>query len=184
MLSTLNPTMQAMNTLISIRDARADERDAIRQLTEAAYAEYADIMPPAAWDGLRGAVDAGLDGEPNADRIVAERNGVIVGSVMLCPPTKAAYGGALDETEWPEIRLLAVDRAIRGQGVAKMLIAECEQRTRAAGATAIGLHTSASLRAAIHIYEQLGYNRVPAYDFQPPGAELVMAYRKRLKHEG
>lgn len=172
-----------MSAPFHIRDAQPDDRAAIRELTLAAYAEYANVMTESAWAGLRTAIENGLNGEPNAERIVAEREGVVIGSVLLCPPAKGAYNGALDETEWPEIRLLAVDQDVRGQGVAKALVAECERRTRESGLRAIGLHTSASLRAAIRLYEQLGYKRVPAYDFQPDGAELVTAYRKTLNAE-
>lgn len=164
----------------AIRDARPDERAAIQELTLAAYAEYAQVMAPQAWAGLRNAVLTGLNGEPDAARIVAELDGALVGSVLLCPPTIGAYGGAVARIDWPEIRLLAVAPSARGHGVGRALILECEQRGRASGARAIGLHTSRSLKIAIHLYEQLGYTRVPEYDFQPPGAEVVTAYRKEL----
>ncbi len=57
---------------------------------------------------------------------------------------------------------------------------ECIERARRAGATELGLHTSDSLRVAIHLYERLGFVRAPEYDFQPPGAEVVKAYRLPL----
>jgi ribosomal protein S18 acetylase RimI-like enzyme len=54
------------------------------------------------------------------------------------------------------------------------------RRAKQAGASRIGLHTSDSLRAAIHIYERKGFLRAPELDFQPEGAELVMAYYRDL----
>jgi ribosomal protein S18 acetylase RimI-like enzyme len=60
------------------------------------------------------------------------------------------------------------------------LVRECVRRARRAGARELGLHTSASMRAAIHMYERMGFRRAPAFDFQPPGAELVTAYRLDL----
>jgi hypothetical protein len=36
------------------------------------------------------------------------------------------------------------------------------------------------MRAAVRMYERLGFVRVPEHDFQPEGAELVTAYRLRL----
>jgi hypothetical protein len=36
------------------------------------------------------------------------------------------------------------------------------------------------MQAAIRLYEQMGFVRFPEYDFQPEGAELVMAYRLNL----
>ena len=39
-----------------VRDARPDDRDAIRNLTLDAYAEYGEIMEPDSWAGLSAAV--------------------------------------------------------------------------------------------------------------------------------
>ena len=166
--------------LLHIRDAHADEHAAIRALTLAAYAEYAPIMTPTAWAALQQAVLAGLDAEGAVERIVAEQNGALLGSVMLYSPTANAYGTAVAQAGWPELRLLAVAPAARGQGVGRALVEECMRRARRAGASALGLHTSESLRAAIHMYEGMGFVRAPEGDFQPSGAELVMAYRLML----
>jgi predicted N-acetyltransferase YhbS len=163
-----------------IRDARPEERAAIRELTQAAYAEFAAIMAPSAWAGLWQAVDAGLDAEGDVERIVAERDGALIGSVMLYSPAASAYGDAVAAASWPELRLLAVAQAARGQGVGTALVEECMRRARRAGAQALGLHTSESLRAGIRMYERLGFVRAPEGDFQPSGAELVMAYRVTL----
>jgi ribosomal protein S18 acetylase RimI-like enzyme len=165
---------------LQIRDAREDERPAIRELTLAAYAEFADIMAPTAWTGLERAVRNALDSDGPAERIVAEREGRLLGSVMLYPPAVDAYGGEVAKASWPELRLLAVDPAIRGQGIGQALVDECVRRARASGASELGLHTSESLRAAIRMYERMGFERVPEFDFQPEGAELVTAYRLDL----
>jgi ribosomal protein S18 acetylase RimI-like enzyme len=57
---------------------------------------------------------------------------------------------------------------------------ECVRRARRAGADALGLHTSRSMRAAIRLYERMGFVRAPERDFRPEGAELVEAYRLPL----
>ena len=62
----------------------------------------------------------------------------------------------------------------------RALAEECVRRVAQSGARRIGLHTSESLRAAIHLYEGMGFVRAPAHDFQPDGAELVMAYYRDL----
>jgi ribosomal protein S18 acetylase RimI-like enzyme len=164
----------------SIRDARADEREAIRALTLAAYAEYATIMAPSAWDGLRQALLSGLVAEGAVDRIVAVQDGALLGSVMLYSPSANAYGDEVGGAALPELRLLAVAAAARGQGVGTALVQECVRRAQHTGASALGLHTSESLQAAIRMYERLGFVRAPEDDFQPSGAELVMAYRLPL----
>ena len=173
----------AARNQVYIRDARADERAAIRSLTLAAYAAYATVMAPTAWQALEQALLTTLLADMTAERIVAEQAGVLVGSVLLCPPTAQAYGGAVAQADWPEIRLLAVAPAARGQGLGQALMEECIRRARQAGATSIGLHTSDSLRVAVRMYERMGFVRNPAYDFQPDGAELVKAYRLSLVDE-
>jgi GNAT superfamily N-acetyltransferase len=169
---------------LRIRDARADERAAIRELTLGAYAEFAPIMTPTAWAALRQALLAGLEAEGAVERIVAEQDGALVGSVLLYSPTTNAYGNAAAApADWPELRLLAVTPAARGQGVGRALVEECMRRARRAGAIALGLHTSESLLAAIRMYERMGFVRAPEGDFQPSGAELVMAYRLMLDRD-
>jgi GNAT superfamily N-acetyltransferase len=170
-----------MSTLsFVIRDARRDERNAIRDLTLRAYAEYGRIMDPLTWAGLDGAVHAALDGDAPAERIVADDHGTLIGSVMLYPAATKAYGDMLAELSWPEVRLVAVAPEARGRGVARALMEECLRRARKSGAKAIGLHTSRSMQAAMQMYERMGFVRVPEYDHQPPGTELVEAYRLDL----
>jgi GNAT superfamily N-acetyltransferase len=165
---------------VSVRDAREDERDAIRALTLRAYAEYATVMAPEAWAGLERAVLTALASEERVERIVAERGGALVGSVLLYPPAADAYGGAVRRASWPELRLLAVAPEARGHGVGRALVDECVRRARRAGAAELGLHTSASMRVAMRMYERMGFVRAPEHDFRPDGAELVTAYRLPL----
>lgn len=165
---------------VVVRDARPEERGAVRELTLRAYAEHAAVMAPAAWAGLDAAVRAALDGRGGESRIVAERDGALLGSVMLFPPAADAYGGAAGEVGWPVLRLLAVDPEARGEGIGQALVEECVRRARRMGAAELGLHSSASLRAAIRMYERMGFARAPEHDFRPEGAELVMGFRLAL----
>lgn len=168
---------------VVVRDARDDERDAVRALTLRAYAEYAAVMTPRAWAGLEGAVRAALDAWAPAERLVAEHEARLVGCVALYPPAADAYVGLARPAAWPELRMLAVAPEARGLGVGQRLVDECVRRARRMGATAIGLHTSASMQAAIRMYERMGFTRVPEHDFQPEGGELVTAYRLPLAPE-
>lgn len=162
---------------VRVRDARPDERAAVRALTSAAYAEYARVMAPSAWAGLEAAVARALADPAPAEQIVAERGGALLGSVLLYPPAADAYGGLTGGAPWPEVRLLAVSPDARGLGVGRRLMDECVRRARVAGAPALGLHSSRSMRAAIGLYGRMGFVRAPEHDFHPPGAEVVEAYR-------
>lgn len=167
-----------------IRSARATERDRVREVTLAAYEEYAAILPEPLWLGYRQHLLATLDAEGPADHIVAEHEGVIVGSVLLFPLAANAYGGAAAGGGCPEVRLLAVLPAARGRGVGSALMRECVRRARIAGAAALGLHTTDMMRAAMRIYERMGFARVPELDFSPAQGMLIKGYRLNLLGSG
>jgi len=163
-----------------VRDARRADRDAIRALTLSAYSEYAHVMEPDAWAGLSAAVKAALDSSDPMERIVADDDGTLIGSVLLYPASARAYGDLASVANDPELRLLAVALDARGRGVGRALVDECVRRAREAGASALGLHTSKSMAAAIQLYQRMGFERAPELDFQPPGAEVVWGFRLKL----
>src|SRR5262250_248613 len=162
---------------VVIRDMRHDELDAVRRVTLAAYGEYAAIMPEPLWLGYRRQLLATLETGDPIERIVAEREGSIVGSVLLFPPATDAYGGAAASVDYPEVRLLAVVPEARGHGIGVALMEECARRARRAGAAALGLHTTDLMRAAVRMYERLGYVRTPQHDFVPAQGILIKGYR-------
>lgn len=153
---------------------------AYEQPTLAAYAPFAEVMAPSAWAGLHGALQSALATASPHEQIVAEQGGRLVGSVLLFPAAGGDTGGSGGRMIWPELRLLAVAPEARGQGIGAALVRACIERARAAGAPALGLYTSASMRSAIVLYERLGFTRVPEYDLQPPGAGLITAYHFAL----
>lgn len=167
-------------TNLQIRNAREDDRDAIRNVTLAAYEEYAPAIPEPFWLAYRRHLLATLDTEGSEDRIVAERGGVVVGSVLLYPPAAGAYGPAGENGPWPEVRLLAVLPEARGHGVGSALMRECVRRAREMGAPALGLHTTDMMRAAIRMYERMGFARAPETDFEPGGGIVVKGFRLDL----
>ncbi len=162
---------------VLLRSIGKGEMAAVRQLTLAAYQQYANIMKPGAWSGLSKALETAFEVANTAEILVAEQAGVIIGSVMLFPPALDSYNDQKTVSNIPELRLLAVAEAGRGHGVGKALVRGCIERARNSGAVALGLHTSDSMNVAIHLYESMGFVRVPEHDFQPPGAELVKAYQ-------
>ena len=166
---------------IVVRDAGVDDSDAIRELTLAAYGQYSDRMAASAWAALLSAVHAALSTDIHAQRIVAEQDGSILGSVLLFPQSEDAYPGLPAHAQRPEIRLLAVAPEARGLGIARRLVDECIRRAKVSGAEAIGLHTSISMREAIQLYKTLGFRRDAANDIVLDGAELVESYQLDLK---
>ncbi|MBA2681380.1 MAG: GNAT family N-acetyltransferase [Ktedonobacteraceae bacterium] len=162
---------------ISLRDAREGDREAMRTVTLAAYEQYAKVIPPAFWDDYRKNIIETIEEGP-AQRIVAEYAGRVVGSVLLYPPAQSAYGESAEkEAAVPEMRLLAVDPAMRGHGIGNALTWECVERARQMGAPALGLHTADIMQTAMQMYERMGFVRVPELDFHPTENTTIKGYR-------
>ena len=167
-----------------IRDARPSDRQAIRDVTLAAYQEYAAHMP-GFWDGYRRNIIATLDDIGSAEQLVADEDGAIVGTVLLYPPRRVQVSRTDSlEMPWPEVRLLAVAPARRGRGIGAALMQECVRRARKSGARALSLHTTDLMQTAQRMYERMGFVRFPELDFHPAPGVTVKGYRLELERAG
>jgi GNAT superfamily N-acetyltransferase len=168
-------------TELQIRDARADDQDAIRDVTIAAYQEYAAVMQ-AHWENYRHSILATLEDVKPAEQIVAEQGGTLVGTVLLFPAgtVLTTPDGASVTLTWPEIRLLAVAPATRGHGIGATLVRECLRRGRQAGCAAVTLHTTDMMQVAMSMYERMGFVRAPELDFVPAPGITIKGYRYRF----
>ena len=166
-----------MTTAVAIRDAAAD-RGAIREVTLAAYAEYAAAMPPPYWDAYRDNILKTLAAPAPAEEIVAVDAVGVIGAVLLDPADAAIFteGHGLPPMRWPEVRLLAVPPAARGRGVGEALMGECVARARRAGADRLALHTIPMMAAAVRLYSRMGFVPAPELDFSPAPGFTVKGY--------
>ncbi|MGH2721533.1 MAG: GNAT family N-acetyltransferase [Actinomycetota bacterium] len=161
-----------------LRDAREEELDAASALMRAAYAPLFEDVPPE----HREVVDGYLEdiGDVwsrlrDAELIVAEEDGRLVGAVTFFPDGPSAENGGWPQG-WAGIRLLAVLPEARRRGIGWALTEECLRRARATGAAAMGLHTTEFMAVAKAMYERMGFERVPEYDFHPDSGTHVLAY--------
>jgi GNAT superfamily N-acetyltransferase len=170
----------AMGT-VGIREARPGDHDGIRDVTLAAYAEYAPRMPRH-WEDYRRNILATLGDPTPATQIVAEQGGAIVGAVLLYPTgiVRADAGPDRPPRSWPEVRLLAVVPAARGRGVGAGLMQECVRRARGWGAPALVLHTTPMMGAAVRLYERLGFVAASELDVEVAPGLTVTGYRLDL----
>jgi predicted N-acetyltransferase YhbS len=150
-----------------VREANRSDHQAIREVIAAAYRQYAPVLPPVVFDGyLADLLD--LDSRADDSRLlVAERAGRVVGTVTFFED--AAREGLGWPSGWAGLRALAVDPAARGLGIGRMLMEACRDRARAAGAKVLCLHTASFMAAAVAIYQDMGFQRAPAFDFSPTG---------------
>ena len=95
---------------------------------------------------------------------------------MARPGTRYASVAQPDEVE---IRILVVDQAARGRGIADRLMAACESLARDEGFAAVVLCTEPDMYAAQRLYQRRGYVRQPGRD-RSIGRTLLLAYRLSL----
>ena len=157
---------------ITVRRAEPAEADLVGALTERVYRtggfgsdDYAKVLR----DGRSRVRDAIV--------LVAAVDGAIAGTVTLAlPGSPLAH---LSQAGEAEIRMLAVDQAARGLGLASRLMAACETQARDEGLIAVILCTETGMHAAQRLYERRGYRRDPARDWQIRDVRLL-AYRLTL----
>ena len=90
---------------------------------------------------------------PMHQLIVGEEAGRIVATAQLTILAGLSRGGAKRAL----VEAVRVAADLRSQGIGEALMAECEARSRAAGATIIQLTTDKSRVRAHAFYERLGY---------------------------
>jgi predicted N-acetyltransferase YhbS len=166
---------------LTVRGAGPGDRDAIQAVTLAAYQEYTATIG-AHWTGYRQNILAALAAAAPGTQIVALDDDRVVGSVLLYPAGTAIQkpGGTTVTLTWPEVRLLAVAPSARGRGVGAALMTECIQRARTAAATALTLHTTDLMQAAMRLYERLGFERAQELDLEPAPGIVAKGYRLDL----
>ena len=166
---------------LTVRGAGPDDRDAIQAVTLAAYQEYTATIG-AHWTGYRQNIIATLAAAVPGTQIVALDDDRVVGAVLLYPAGASIEkpGGTTLTLTWPEVRLLAVAPSARGRGVGGALMNECIQRARSAGSTALTLHTTDLMQAAMRLYERLGFERAQELDLVPAPGIIAKGYRLDL----
>ena len=92
-----------------------------------------------------------LDGE----LLVADEGGTIVGTVGYLPPGRSRDD--VFQSDWAVVRMMAVDPAHRGRGIARVLVDECAHRARRDGALALALYTSPAMKTAVELYRRVGF---------------------------
>lgn len=152
---------------VRLRPAAAADAERLRAIARAAYAVYVDRL---GGREPRPMVDdyAALVVSPAHDVLVAERDGVIAGLVVL----------AIDE-EGFLVDNLAVDPAQQGTGVGRALLERAEQEARRAGFDSLYLYTHERMTENVALYERIGYVE---YDRRGHGgdADQLVYLRKRL----
>ncbi|WP_075619410.1 GNAT family N-acetyltransferase [Paenisporosarcina indica] len=168
--------------MLQIREALSNEIDSVREQRVRAYEEHAQKVPAEHWNALKKGILSDTDEQSGVELIVAEWDGEVVGSIVLYPAKSDAYSGLVDELDYPEIRMLAVTPQARSKGIAEALVNECIHRAKQKEYKYIGLHTADFMNSAMRLYERIGFERLPQYDFEPANDGIIVkAYRLSIE---
>ena len=159
-----------------IRDAHPDELAKVGQLRLDAYQADGFIAPESAYaPRLR---DLGVDGLGAVLVAVDSAAGDILGTVMLQYWPDA--GHVVQGPGEAEIRALAVRPGLQGAGIGRALLAAVIERANRDGVQHLVLCTQPDMKAAHHLYEQAGFQRLPERDWSPEPGDCLLAYGKNL----
>ena len=109
--------------------------------------------------------------------LVAEIGGAIVGAVSMLGHG-SAFAQIVGDGE-AEIRLLAVDPAQRGQGIAEALVRRVIALAQD-GCERLVLSTQPSMEAAQRLYARLGFERVPERDWRRASGRPMLVFALTL----
>lgn len=167
---------------VDVRRASESEHREAGRVTAAAYREF--VRPgDADWEGYLARIADVAERAGRTTVLVAVEDDRILGSLTL--ELDGRVRDPSDEGHRPladgeaHIRMLGVDPAARGRGVARALMEESEEIARAAGKTRMTLNTTKRMAAARAMYERLGYER--ADDVVFPDGFVLLGYEKRLR---
>ncbi|NUT72913.1 GNAT family N-acetyltransferase [Pseudarthrobacter sp. C4D7] len=167
-----------MQPQITIRPAVEADFPAIARITGASYLS-AGYFDDADHPYMVKIMDVAERAE-QATIWVAERDGVVVGSVTLALPGEPYADIALqDELEF---RMLVVDPAVQRSGAGKAMVeAILSYATTLPGIRAVALTTGQTWESAHGLYRNTGFQRVPERDWLVPGTDIkLLVYRRDL----
>jgi ribosomal protein S18 acetylase RimI-like enzyme len=152
---------------LTIRLARDDELDDVAALIVEAYADYAARMSPDAWAAFAQVIGHVRGRALEAETVVAERDGELVGSVTIYRHPH----GVQEDTYG--IRMLSVRSSARGSGIGRALMEHCISLAREEGIRRIVLTTTQEMDVARDMYDKIGFHRAPELDHEPaPGVRF------------
>ena len=164
-----------------IRRARPAEHDAVVALLLDAYGSVPGLDVSPTYEAELRDIERRSD---TSDVLVAvDDAGRIMGTITYVP-TSAAADAEFDDPAGAGIRMLAVAAHHHRRGVGRALTMACIERAGTAGRSALYLHTTEVMTAAMALYEDLGFRHDPALDWDPlPGVHLL-GYRLELSGDG
>jgi ribosomal protein S18 acetylase RimI-like enzyme len=157
---------------IDIHPVHPSEYAAAGAATARAYTEFAP-QNPAGWAPYLQRIADVAGRATRATVLVASIGASVAGSATLEVESRMDPGSihplAPDEAH---LRMLGVDPAYRGRGVARSLVLACVAMARARGKRRLTLDTGVVMVAAQHLYRSMGFTRIADHT-TPDGVPLL-----------
>ena len=145
--------------IINIRPMIEPDLDAVMSIEQASF--------PSPWKRAHFLHEIAA---PHSYPFVAENNGIVAGYVCITALFEEA-----------QILNIAVDPAMRGRGIARVLLERAFSLARERGAEVMALEVRASNAAAITLYEQCGFTRTGLRVRYYEGVDDAVLMEKNLK---
>jgi ribosomal protein S18 acetylase RimI-like enzyme len=146
-----------MNSHLIYREGSPAEKRSLQQLGILSYNQFSKILAPADWATM----DRFLNNDKMWDQLVnnskifvCEDGDKLIGMAYLVPGGNPTH---IYPADWSYVRMIGVDPAYRGKGIAKRLTQLCVDYARQSDEKIVGLHTSELMADARHIYEAIGF---------------------------
>jgi ribosomal protein S18 acetylase RimI-like enzyme len=166
--------------MLQIREATLADADAAGHVVLEAYRSLPDYEAEPGYEIELADVASRLP--PNAEVLVAEQDGAVVGCITFVPGHESPLAEMLEPDE-AGIRMLGVDAGARGQGIGRRLVEACIARARSLGRSAVFLHSTSYMHGAHRMYDRLGFVRAPSRDWEPFEGLLLLAFRLDLSQD-
>jgi ribosomal protein S18 acetylase RimI-like enzyme len=161
---------------VIVREAQPEDDAVVGEILVSGYlTRYAQKMPEVVLTERRKAELRDVASKRReALVLVAELDGRVVGTVAVWAP------GAKESEAWLpaacDLRHLAFDPSVQGQGLSKPLLDEAERRARERGAKYVCLHVRRGNKGVANLYMRRGYVRAPEGDLDLPEVALDAYY--------
>jgi GNAT superfamily N-acetyltransferase len=96
-----------------------------------------------------------IDADPNNELIVAERDGVVIGTLQLTLTPSISFQGGKRAT----VESVRVDKSARGSGIGRQLMLWAIDRAKYKSCISMQLTTNAERADAHRFYQQLGFEK-------------------------
>lgn len=145
-----------MNSLL-FRPGSPSEKNTLQQLGILSYNQFSKILSPPDWATMYKFLHSDKMWDQlvnNSTIFVCEDNDKLVGMAYLVSSGNPTH---IYPADWSYVRMVGVDPAYRGKGIAKRLTQLCVDYAKQSNEKIVGLHTSEKMNDAIHIYEAIGF---------------------------